>query len=362
MSFAHFLYSLALMAVAVQHAHAAGTLRDELAPIATQIKNLAEEERQTAVAVGEFSGPAQLDANSGPGIQELLTDALKATQLAVTKTANLSVKGRYARVEDRRNPELIIVKLTVQVLDKSDDVKAEYKAEIRSTADIAKMLGVTVSLPPLAPKEERNHELNKRVDQPAVHIDGTRVASKAGRPFAVEILVGGSPRAPKVEDGEAFVDVRRDELYEVKVYNQTKNEAAITLTIDGLDQFTFSEDRDPATGKPKFSHYIVAPGGSVLIKGWHRTNDPKRNDNVLSFLVTEYGKGAASQRKSTGKVGVLTVTFALAWEGDAVPEDEKGSRDAGNETGFGPPQKVGIQHVKRNIGVVRDVVSVRYTR
>ena len=37
-------------------------------------------------------------------------------------------------------------------------------------------------------------------------------------------------------------------------------------------------------------------------------------------------------------------------------------RDAGHETGFGPLVQTNLQEVQRHIGVVREVVSIRYTR
>jgi hypothetical protein len=163
---------------------------------------------------------------------------------------------------------------------------------------------------------------------------------------------------PAGRAGKAFVDIKRDEIYAVKVHNGTKHEASITLRIDGIDVFHFSEVRDPKTKAPKYKHFIVQPGETV-IPGWHKTNS--RAD---SFLVTEYGKSAAAEEPnlSRGKIGVVTVNFALAWEGDKMPDEEKGTRDGGNATGFGPPLQVGQKEVERRTGVVRNVISVRYTR
>ena len=57
----------------------------------------------------------------------------------------------------------------------------------------------------------------------------------------------------------------------------------------------------------------------------------------------------------------MTVTFALAWEGDRMPEDEKNDQKRsarGNETGQGPETRVQQKEVQRHIGVVREVISV----
>ena len=67
----------------------------------------------------------------------------------------------------------------------------------------------------------------------------------------------------------------------------------------------------------------------------------------------------------SGRIGVLTVSFAASWDRDSdIPDDEKGVRSSsGNETGRGPEISGGeFKAVKRNIGVIREIVSVRYTR
>jgi hypothetical protein len=86
----------------------------------------------------------------------------------------------------------------------------------------------------------------------------------------------------------------------------------------------------------------------------------------MSFLVTEYGKGASSQmsQPAPGKVGVIAVTFAPDYPQPPVqsaPTREAGSRP-GNETGVGPAQKVALEEAKRTIRPVSDISSVRYTR
>jgi hypothetical protein len=169
-----------------------------------------------------------------------------------------------------------------------------------------------------------------------------------------------SPRQPVNVGGQAFVDLAKEDVYELRIYNRAKFDAAVGVFIDGLDVFTFSDDRDVA-GKLKYQpFYIIPPGGPRSILGWHKTIDKSRKDNVLSFVVTAYGKGAASSRKASGKTGTITVTFAAAWKGgdDNKPADEATTR--GVETGFGAPRQVPFQAVPRSIGVVRDVITVRY--
>jgi hypothetical protein len=358
----------ALAALALLHgpgpAAEARTLREEVrTALAEPVQKLLEEEKAEAVAVGEFTGPAQLDSNAGPGIQQILTEELEALKVNVQKKANLSVKGRYAKVEDKDGSGQIAVKLTAEVLDRNDERKAEFHALLRGTADIARLLGLTVSLPPAdepGAGKARNQELDRRAGKPQVHVDGSKVSASADSPYAVEVLVKATaegqaePRAARVEDGQAFVDIKRGEIYEVRVSNSTSSEAGVTLTVDGLDAFAFSEVRDPNTGQPKYSHYIVQSGGTATIPGWHLRDQPP--DNYASFLVTEYGKGASARAvaQAQGQRGVITVTFAPAFEGKP--------RSSADETGLGPPRSVEVTPVQRSIGAVSETVSIRYTR
>jgi len=338
---------------------AKASLKEEVATIAKQIFEALQDEGQQTVAVGDFTGPAQLDTNFGPGMAELFRQELTTLKVSISKDANLSLKGRYARIEDKDNRDLIVVKLTIQLLDRNDDEKKQFRAEVRDNASIAQMLGVTVSLPAKATRDDRNEKIKEAVESPHAFLEGTRVRAKKGGEYAVEVVVNGQPRKPTLDDkGNPFVDVKRGEIYHVRVYNDTKAEGAVSLSIDGLDQFHFSKVRDPKTGKPKYSNYIVPAGGNYTIEGWH-----KDNTQVDQFLVTEYGKGAASQAKVYGKTGVLTVTFRVsALNSKDLPEDDGGRGATENETGFGPPKAVNLKEVTRTLGVERDIISIRYTR
>src|SRR5205807_8945751 len=148
------------------------------------------------------------------------------------------------------------------------------------------------------------------------------------------------------------------DLYEVGVSSDGPHEAAVSLSIDGLDVFTFSDVKDEKTGRPRYSYFIVGPGQDFTVVGWHRTND--RAD---SFRVTSFADSAAAKLlRGSSSVGTITVGFHAAWTGDTPPDDEKGARDAGDATGFGPPRKTELKQVQRHVGVLRDAVSVRYTR
>ncbi|MFL5327902.1 MAG: hypothetical protein ACJ8C4_03220 [Gemmataceae bacterium] len=364
------LFILALVLVLSSSAKAEDALRKELAEVAKSIKSVLDEEKRTDIAVGEFTGPPQIDSQFGPGIQKVLTEELEKAKVSVNKKSELSVSGNYA---DDAAPAFgdkqLVVKINARILARNGDEKHRLSTRvIKDNTTIAKMAAVTTSLKPKADAQTRNEEIKQAIEHPSVHIAGTKVSAKETSPFGVEILVRkgpGSPavvRQPKSEGGQAFVNILKDEIYEIRIHNKAKFEAAITVTIDGVDVFAFSEDKKP-DGTPRFTHYFIDPNTAADITGWQVSNDSKRSDNLLSFLVTELGKGAASKMGVTGKTGVITVTFAAATSGNRptdLPEDDGGRSATNVETGFGPPQKQQIEEVKRTIGAVREVISIRY--
>jgi hypothetical protein len=355
-------------------------LREQIKPLAQKLLLIMKEEEQTNIDVGEFSGKD--DVAFGPGFQELLSEELNAIQAGVISAKSpLSVRGDYDLVDDPegRAEKLKVIRLSLRIVKSTGEIIGKLAREIerptliKDSEVIAVVLAPPTPLPPAETREQLNRRIQDAKEAPSFHSDGTHLRNMADSPFAIELLATTKDQTPadyvgwtkvpsrrveKLPGGLPFVDVKRDEVYAVRVFNGTKNEAAVTLSIDGLDVFSFSEVRTPE-GRPKYGHFILAPESETIITGWHKTND--RAD---SFLVTEFGKGAISKlsNPNRGKVGVVTATFALSWEGDNVPEAEKGTRNAsGNETGFGPPTKTDIQEVKRKIGVVREVLSVRYT-
>jgi hypothetical protein len=171
------------------------------------------------------------------------------------------------------------------------------------------------------------------------------------------------------------VPIQRGETYAVRLINDSDLEAAVQLRIDGLSMFSFSELRQPGKirdkmgmlvenpkkGEPLYSVVILAPKRDAVIPGWHVNN--KKSD---SFLVTEFAKSGAALLKPTGGIGTISATFQAAWEKDALPpKDEPGKKrgvGSGDATGRGPEVAKEYKEVQRELGVIRDVISVRYTR
>ncbi len=157
------------------------------------------------------------------------------------------------------------------------------------------------------------------------------------------------------DDGLAFCKIARNELYGIRVYNLSPYDAAVTLTVDGLSVFAFSENKT-------YTHYIIPAGGKADIVGWHRTNAV-----ADSFRVVGYGESEVARLlPSSSSVGTVTAVFAAAWNAGATPPPDEAPRSKGappaDATGRGPAVAAKFVEVVKDVGVPRSTVSIRYTK
>jgi hypothetical protein len=355
------LGGLALPARAAESA-----LRKELDGFASKLKVTVEEERADGIAVGEFTGPPNPSTSSGPGIQHLLILALRAQKVTVKEDASLFVKGEYFLIDDVKDKERdrYAFKLEATVRNKKGTKVTDFQTEIRSNDDIAKLMVVTSDLGKKteADQGDRAEKLKYDIDKPGVFIQGSKIKASSTAQYSVEVLVGNVALPAHTTKGQAFVDLKRGNIYKVRVTNHSEHAAAVSLTIDGLDVFTFSEIRNPK-GEPRYKHYIIGPGKSVAIPGWHCNNEVSKSFQVVDFKDSALAKTAGDARllRASPALGTLTVCFHMAWDAGKPPP--AGAREAGGSgTGFGPPVGFKTKEVKFSVGVLREVVSVRYLK
>jgi hypothetical protein len=358
--------AVALAAVAPEAGRASDELAGKLDGLADRIAKLLEEEKATALSVGEFTGPGNLETNAGPGIQRALIQALQAKKVTVKPGAPLSIKGEYLLVKDRsdKDRDRRLIRISAVVRDDSGDEKLRFTADVRGNADIAKFVAATATLDHKARADagDRNEALSKQIRKPGAVLDGTKIKAGAGGKYAVEFLRDGKPVRPEVKDGQAFVPIRKGETYALRVHNTTGLEAGVSVTIDGLDVFTFSQVKNEQ-GKPRYSHFILAPRSASVIRGWHDTNKSAHSFKVVELKDSAVAKVVqdAGLLRGNPALGTVTICFHIAWEGK-MPAEEEGARDAGGATGIGPPVRVDLKEVRRSIGVLREVISVRYQK
>src|SRR5262249_57726746 len=127
-----------------------------------------------------------------------LMKKLEAQGIRLDKDARFEIKGDYdVKLVDKR----IEFKLRARLLDNSGDtvVELQPRTEHCTTAEIAALCGVTAALPlpkfkPFSGQSaEEVKEVWDRITLPKVHVEGTRIMTKKGSPYAVEILVRSKP-------------------------------------------------------------------------------------------------------------------------------------------------------------------------
>ena len=134
----------------------------------------------------------------------------------------------------------------------------EFEAAIFDEEAIVHGAGVSAVLPPdelPMDREARLKDILSGRDE-AARIAGSQIRASAGSPYAIEVLVNGSGRAASMVDGLPFVKLAKDDIYTVRLVNDSDRDAAVKLTIDGVSCFAFSQIRHetgPKQGQPKYS-------------------------------------------------------------------------------------------------------------
>jgi hypothetical protein len=327
-------------------------LRKEMAEMARSLKEYLDNRGEDTVAMGQFVGPPQLATSGGPLLAKLLAEELTRLKVNVKTRARLGLKGEYLDVIDQDSKQ-VAIQVKVKLVERNKTL-LDLDRGVLTNPDIAVLLGATARLDPNATDKGRNDQITS--ENPPIHFVRNWIATNEKGPYAIQIQVQGQARTPTKQDGLAYVKIDQGEVYTVKLSNQSSYDAAVLLTIDGINTFSFSDVKN-ADGSPAYE-YIILPKKSVVeIKGWHRTNEVSEG-----FQVTEFSKSAAAYLQSTANVGTITAMFHAAWvKNGPTPPDERPGRNA-SATGFGPPVDASYRVMPREIGVARDIISVRYQR
>ncbi len=357
---------------------AEGTLAEAIKAIAGDIKKFIDGRGETAVTVGQFrgSGAFAVNASAGPNLVRELTRELTALKVDVRLQSNITILGDFEEAEDEKS-EIQLVILRIVLRERQTGRRTELEQRfVKNQAALAVLLGLTVQFPPEATSKERNEKIKEQLDKPRTSLADTRLRTGDGSPFAIEVLVAPPDpskdgkrtakdyevRRPEDKEGLAFVPIKRDEVYAVRLMNDAEHDVAVSLTIDGLNLFVFSEEKDPKTGGPAYNHLIVPAKSQFLVRGWY-INDEQSDE----FKVTSYAKSAAAELKNSANVGTITACFHAAWDpkGEPPPGEPKSGdthSQSTDATGRGARFDEKYEIVERKVGALRGAVSVRYTR
>jgi hypothetical protein len=190
------------------------------------------------------------------------------------------------------------------------------------------------------------------IDQPQIFINEGIVKATAESPYAIEVLIAGQPTPAESREGTAFVQIQKEQIYAVRLINNSDEDVGVTLAIDGVNTLEFSQN--PAYRQ--LGKWVVGARSTGIVTGWHILGNQSH-----SFQVMDYANSAAAKVSSTRDIGTITAVFCAAFTGDPPP-DEPAKGKGGVATGFGPPTEQRLADVVRKFGVVRGSVSVRYDK
>lgn len=273
-------------------------LKDGLTRLAKKVVEVIRQEGgggdSMAVVMGDFVGAPRLKAAGGAGLAVLLTAALEAESVAVADRAPFQIQGTFKTVENRAAEgdrfDSVALRIEATMLDGKDNELSRFSINVFGDAPL-QFSGGTASLPTTKAGEpdpralaDREEAKRRAIDDPQATILGTEIRSTADSPYGIEVLVAELPRTPSLQSGRAFVELRRGEEYVVRLRNTSPHEAAVTLTIDGLSMFAFSEEGN-------FGSQVLIPAGRfVEIPGWYVTNEKTDLFEIGSYGESEIGR------------------------------------------------------------------------
>jgi hypothetical protein len=366
-------------------------LDNELAKFANRTIAFLTDQEQDKVTVGSITGTGKGSIPGGPGIAVRLTKALEQVKPNITSdTAVWTIEGRMLFGDPKRvktnpleanNASTKDLSLTIffTLINQSTQAKIEDQVVITKLTQTPFFVATTFETSPQADiKESRKDFVDSLTKAPFIDPQQpSHIRARATSPYALELRtksIGAEtemaiPVKATIETRPgiiamqiqpfAIAPIAKNQEYEIAVYNDSAEEIAVAITVDGIDVFSFSQDVNLETKKSLYTHFVIAPKSNFVLPGWHQTVDSNRDDNFLAFLVTEYGKGARSslfpQQAADGTVGAVTVAISKT-----VPPG--GAKSARAETAFGRPVKKDQKPVVRIIEPPHAFISVRYDR
>jgi hypothetical protein len=346
----------------------ASELQRKLSGVAKKIAEYVKSQDQSEVALTDIIGPPEPATSSGPGIQALLREELAKQGVKINQKAALVVEGKYLVLDEdeyKDKAEDLVVRLILYVCNHSGKRLTEVSEDLTFKGDgnveIVKLLAMQVDLSKKtkASPQAQNRELKKQLQKPPLHLDGRKVKTTKQSKYAVEVFVqpGGkgefAPAAPK-DKGLPFVELKRGDVYKLRLHNADRIEAAASVTIDGVDAFQFFE---PTKGRP--TSFLIPPAGARDVKGW-----PRGTESYNEFLVGSYSKSAAAAvLRGSAKLGTITVCFFPCWTGKTPPPEYDDARSGGDSgTGFGKEVREKTDVVRRTFGPLAASVTIRYSK
>lgn len=321
---------------------------------------LIEKRGQGPIAIGGFSAATNVKGSAGPEIQLKLSRLLEQMDIDTdAESYRYEISGNYLPYNDPQS-NLYGVKLITRIVDAEDGTTlGEFPRFVFGAETVPRLLGLNVSSKGGNDPKIQSVSFKKAAQSPDTFLAGAAVSASPVSPYSVEVLVmrnGQFIAVPAHIDSHSrpFAPLAKSDVYAIRLSNRSEHDAAVKLTIDGVNVFEFSEQTPP----PAF--WIVPKGtdgkpGTLVVKGWD-----KSSTQSIEFKVVDFPESAAARIKlQPSQTGLISASFSACWENESDRPKSEGRTRA---TGFGNEIVDHKTAVKRNVGHVRDVISIRYER
>jgi hypothetical protein len=182
----------------------------------------------------------------------------------------------------------------------------------------------------------------------------TNIATKVAKsPYRIEVLVDGKAKAIHPLGKNLYVAANRDEVFSIKLVNDTDRRVAVALFIDGLN--TLGRKRELPSEARK---WIVNANSSATIAGW-QVDESKAKQ--LVFVGEE--ESLAARMHYTDEIGIITASFypeAVTPEPPAgITKEVDGGRGLGTGEGEEIESKTTVVEFK-SVEVPSAIVTLHY--
>ena len=151
------------------------------------------------------------------------------------------------------------------------------------------------------------------------------------------------------QKGVARVKFDAEEIFAVRLHNESNRPVGVILTLDGINVFHMAT----VPGWKELGKMAIGPNRAAMIHGWTETDQISRE-----FKVTEYGTSLAAKLGVEEGVNSITAVFVTFNEGS------KGAGDPVAPLGVGVGEKVKSEFTTSHgtFGEHYGAVTIRYSQ
>lgn len=297
-------------------------------------------------------------------VSKLLAEALRDNGIQVRKVSGRSIIVGHITLDYLHDKEWLVTTIAAEVQDSSGTKIIDIlPKDVEDISDNVAMWSIPVDIQSeLATKkaggdpEDPDDPVYEAIVNPSQpeRDDGFILATPDSN-FSMQILVDGRPLPVNSEDGIALVNLKKGDVFTVKIFNNWHHEVGVELLLDGI-----SWRHRAGTNLRR----LVPPGGTSEFRGWQIDEE-----SIRAFKVVPYEDSIASELSFNDQVGAIQARFFASYRVDKdgkLLEDplpgESGIFFLDRAIGKGKrgTQKIVIK--KRKFGDLRASPSVRYLR